>query len=219
MHLRPALAALLATFFGFCPALAGSPTSAANAAGAAVAANAAGAAVAANAATATSPIVSASSSGPAAAQDPKHPTAPDVAVATATASPASEAQRYCQNVAAAAADARFALQTRKLNDLEGEIAKRVAALEAKEAEVKDVLSRHDEAIKHADATLVAIYAKMRPDAAAQQISALDDATAAAVLEQLNPRQSSAILNEIAPERAVKLVNTISGLVPNDGKKS
>lgn len=169
--------------------------------------------MAANAAVPTGSTVAASPAGPAAAQDPK------VAMAPAAAPPASEAQRYCQNVAAAAADARFALQTRKLNDLEGEIAKRVAALEEKEAEVKDVLSRHDEAIKHADATLVAIYAKMRPDAAAQQISALDDATAAAVLEQLTARQSSAILNEITPERAVKLVNTISGLVPGDGKKS
>ena len=195
MKLRPALAALLATAFGFCPALPG------------------GAAAAANAAASAGPTVAASPAGPTAAQDTK------VAMAPAAAPPASEAQRYCQNVAAAAADARFALQTRKLNDLEGEIAKRVAALEEKEAEVKDVLSRHDEALKHADATLVAIYAKMRPDAAAQQISALDDATAAAVLEQLNARQSSAILNEITPERAVKLVNTISGLVPGDGKKS
>ena len=201
MHLRPAIAALLATAFGFCPALPG------------------GVAVAANAAGGTGPAVAASLGGPAAAQDSKHPTASEVAAAPVAAPPASEAQRYCQNVAAAAADAHFALQTRKLNDLEGEIAKRVAALEAKEAEVKDVLSRHDEAIKHADATLVAIYAKMRPDAAAQQISALDDATAAAVLEQLNARRSSAILNEISPERAVKLVNTISGLVPGDGKKS
>ena len=168
--------------------------------------------MAAHAAVSAGPTVAASPAGPAAVQDPK-------AVLPAAAPPASEAQRYCQNVAAAAADARFALQTRKLNDLEGEIAKRVAALEEKEAEVKDVLSRHDEALKHADATLVAIYAKMRPDAAAQQISALDDATAAAVLEQLNARQSSAILNEITPERAVKLVNTISGLVPGDGKRS
>ncbi len=175
--------------------------------------------MAANAAGATGPTVAAAPAGPTAAQDPKHAIASEVAAGPAAAAPASEAQRYCQNVAAAAADARFALQTRKLNDLEGEITKRVAALEAKEAEVKDVLARHDEAIKRADATLVAIYAKMRPDAAAQQISALDDATAAAVLEQLNARQSSAILNEITPERAVKLVNTISGLVPSDGKKS
>ena len=200
MHLRPALAALFATVLVSC-AVSAEGARAANTAGAA------------------KPIVAATPAGPEAAQGPKHPTTSEVAVAAAAAPPASEAQRYCQNVAAAAADAHFALQTRKLNDIEGEIAKRVAALEAKEAEVKDVLSRHDEALKHADATLVAIYAKMRPDAAAQQISALDDATAAAVLEQLNARQASAILNEIAPDRAVKLVNTISGLVPNDGKKS
>ena len=200
MHLRPTLAALLATILGACPALAGGQP-------------------AANTAGAANPIVAASPSGAAAAQDPKHPTTHEAAATPVSAPPANEAQRYCQNVAAAAADARFALQTRKLNDLEGEIAKRVAALEAKEAEVKDVLSRHDEAVKHADATLVAIYAKMRPDAAAQQLSALDDATAAAVLEQLNARQASAILNEVTPERAVKLVNTISGLVPSDGKKS
>ena len=200
MHLRPAPAALLVIILGAYPALAGSQP-------------------AVNAAGAASPMVAASPSGAAAAQDSKHPNEAMAAPAAAAAAPANEAQRYCQNVAAAAADAHFALQTRKLNDLEGEIAKRVAALEAREAEIKDVLSRHDEAIKRADATLVAIYAKMRPDAAAQQISALDDATAAAVLEQLNARQSSAILNEIAPERAVKLVNTISGLVPNDGKKS
>ena len=54
---------------------------------------------------------------------------------------------------------------------------------------------------------------MRPDAAAAQIAALDDAIAAAVLNGLSPRQSSAILNEIPAERAVKLVAAIAGLVP------
>jgi len=147
---------------------------------------------------------------PAAAGPAASATAPTVPVAAAsaakTAAPASDAQRYCQNVAVAAADARFALQTRKLNELEAQIGKRVADLEAREAEFKDVLARRDEATKRAEATLVGIYAKMRPDAAA-------------VLTGLNARQSSAILNEIAPDRAAKLVNTISGLVPPDGKKS
>ncbi len=152
------------------------------------------------------------------APEPKRPVAL-AAPAAKPAAPASDAQRYCQNVAVAAADARFALQTRKLNELETQIGKRVADLEAREAEFKDVLARRDEATKRAGATLVGIYAKMRPDAAAQQLSALDDATAAAVLTGLNVRQSSAILNEIAPDRAAKLVNTISGLVPPDGKKS
>ena len=127
--------------------------------------------------------------------------------------PVTDAQRFCQNVAAAAADARFALQTRKLNELQDGIAKRVAALEAKEAEVKAVLDAHEEAKKRAEASLVAIYAKMRPDAAAGQIAALDDAIAAAVLGGLNARQASAILNEIPSDRAVKLVGTIAGLVP------
>ena len=135
------------------------------------------------------------------------------AVSPAAPAPSTDAQRFCQNVAAAAADARFALQTRKLNELQDGIAKRVAALEAKEAEVKAVLDAHEEAKKRAEASLVAIYGKMRPDAAAGQIAALDDATAAAVLSGLNARQSSAILNEIPAERAVKLVGTIAGLVP------
>ena len=129
----------------------------------------------------------------------------------------TDAQRFCQNVAAAAADARFALQTRKLNELQAGIAERVAALEAKEAEVKAVLAAHDEAKKRAEDALVAIFGKMRPDAAAGQVAGLDDATAAAVLRGLTPRQSSAILNEIPAERAVKLVNTIAGLVPPPDK--
>ena len=138
--------------------------------------------------------------------------------APASAAPApTDAQRFCQNVAAAAADARFALQTRKLNELQAGIAERVAALEAKEVEVKAVLAAHEEARKRAEDALVAIYAKMRPDAAAQQVAALDDATAAAVLRGLNARQASAVLNEIPAERAVKLVNTIAGLVPPPDK--
>ena len=143
--------------------------------------------------------------------------APDLVAAAPPSS--ADAQTFCRNVATAAADARFALQTRKLGDLEAEVGKRVAALEAKEAEVKDLLARHDEALKQAQASLVAIYAKMRPDAAALQIAALDDATAAALLQGLNARQSSAILNEIPTERAVKLVAAIQALAPPEDKKS
>ena len=142
------------------------------------------------------------------------PAAPAAAAPAAVAPvPATDAQRFCQNVAVAAADARFALQTRKLNELQEGVAKRVAALEAKEAEVKALLGAHEEAKKRAEASLVGIYAKMRPDAAAGQIAALDDSIAAAVLSGLSARQSSAILNEIPAERAVKLVDTIAGLVP------
>ncbi len=143
----------------------------------------------------------------------------EVAAAQPAEAPASDARKYCQNVAAAAADARFAWQTKRLTELQGQIKQRVDDLEAKQAEYKEVLGRYDEAMKRAKTTLVDIYANMKPETAASQLSALDDATAAAVLSQLNARKASAILNEVSPERAVKLVNTISGLVPPDGKKS
>lgn len=134
--------------------------------------------------------------------------------------PLTDAQKYCQNIAAAAADARFAWQSKKIAELEGQLKQRVADLETKEAEYRAVLQQREDAMNRAKATLVGIYAHMRPEAAASQLSALDDATAAAVLAQLNPRQASAILDEITPDRAVRLVNTISGLVPTaDGKKS
>lgn len=129
----------------------------------------------------------------------------------------SDAQQFCQNIAAAATDARFAWQTQQLNDLDAKIKQRVAELDAKRAELKDVLTKRDEAMKRAQESLVAIYAKMKPDVAAAQLSALDDTTASAVLAQLNPRTSSAILNEVSPDRAVRLINTIAGTP--DGKKS
>ena len=156
------------------------------------------------------PAPARSEAAPAAAQD----------AATQATPPASDARKYCQNVAAAAADTRFAWQTKRLTELQGQIKQRVDDLEAKQAEYKAVLARYDEAMKRAKTTLVDIYANMKPETAASQLSALDDATAAAVLSQLNARKASAILNEVSPERAVKLVNTISGLVPPvDGKKS
>ncbi len=129
----------------------------------------------------------------------------------------TDAQQFCQNIAAAATEARFAWQTRQLNDLEAKITRRVAELDAKQAELRDVLAKRDAAMKRAQDSLVGIYAKMKPDVAAAQLSALDDVTASAVLAQLNPRASSAILNEIGPDRAVRLINTIAGTP--DGKKS
>jgi flagellar motility protein MotE (MotC chaperone) len=142
-------------------------------------------------------------------------TAPQAAAPAAT----GEAQRFCQNVAAAAADARYVWQTRRLTDLQGQVNDQITALEAKEQELKALLARRDDALKRADAALVGIYAKMKPDTAAAQLAVLDDDLAAAVLQQLNPRAASAILDEIAPERAAKLVNTIAGTTPQDDKKS
>lgn len=141
--------------------------------------------------------------------------APD---APATAAP-SGTQLYCRNIAAAAGDARFAWQTRQLKELEAQLAQRVRDLDAKAAELKDAVARHEAVMKRAADSMVGIYAHMKPDAAAAQLSQMDDDVAAAVIAQLNPRQSSAILNEISPDRAVHLMNAIANPTVAEGKKS
>jgi flagellar motility protein MotE (MotC chaperone) len=120
------------------------------------------------------------------------------------------AREYCLNIADAAADARFAWQKKTLGELELEIAKRVALLEEKTAEYQKWLARRDEFSKKAQESLVTIYARMRPDAAAAQLVAMDEETAAAVLSRLDPRNASAILNEMEVSRAARLTATIGG---------
>jgi flagellar motility protein MotE (MotC chaperone) len=120
------------------------------------------------------------------------------------------AQDYCVNIANAAADARFMWQKKALTDIEKELQERVAKLEAKVAEYQQWLARRDEFSKKAQATLISIYSRMRPDAAAMQLADLDIETAAAVLTKLDPRVSSAILAEMNAKHAARLTATISG---------
>jgi flagellar motility protein MotE (MotC chaperone) len=120
------------------------------------------------------------------------------------------AQRYCVNIANAAADARIAWQKAKLAETEQEIGRRIAALEAKMSEYKVWLARRDEFSRKANETLVQIYAQMEPDAASRQLIAMDEETAAAVIAKLDARNSSAILNEMQPEKAARLTATIAG---------
>lgn len=120
------------------------------------------------------------------------------------------ADDYCSSITSAAADARFAWQKKTIADLEQELAKRVAALEEKTAEYQKWLARRDEFSKKANETLLQIYSRMRPDAAAAQLASLDEETAASVLVKLEPRRASLILNEMETTQAVRLTATISG---------
>jgi flagellar motility protein MotE (MotC chaperone) len=147
-------------------------------------------------------VIVAATIGGAAAEEP--------APAPEKAAPASDAQKFCANIADAAADARFAWQAKTLKELETEVETATAALEAKRAELEDWVTRRDEFQKLAQQSVVDIYAKMRPEAAAAQLSALDERTAAAVLIKLNSRVASAILAEMDTPRAVSLAEVISG---------
>lgn len=145
---------------------------------------------------------------------------PDQARGAEARAPQSDVQQFCLNNAGIIGDARIAWQTARLAELGAQIRARLAELEAKKTEYEAWLRARDEMMKQAAEGVVTIYAKMRPDAAALQIAAMDDPTAAAILVKLPARAASAILNEMEAGRAARLTRSMVG--PDsmlDGKKS
>jgi flagellar motility protein MotE (MotC chaperone) len=143
------------------------------------------------------------------------PKEPSTEGAPAAGSPAS---RYCSNIADAAIDARIAWQRQNLAEAEKHLQDKTAELEAKTAEYQRWLARRDEFAEKAKKTVVDIYTKMKPDAAALQLAALDEETAAAVLIKLDPRTASAVMNEMDPAQAARLTSIISGSAKGPGPK-
>lgn len=127
---------------------------------------------------------------------------------------ASKPSAYCASIADAAADARFAWQKEQLAVLEKQVEERIAQLEAKRAEYESWLARRNAFLAKADEGVVAIYTKMRADAAALQLANMPDDSAAAILTKLNARTASAILSEMEAARAAQLARRMS-----DGGKS
>ena len=156
---------------------------------------------------------------PAAADNGKPPDAPKPkAAADKPERPADpDASRYCANVAPSIAEARIAWQTKRLAELDGQVRQRIGELEKAEASARQWIARRDDLMRTARDDLVAIYAKMEPESAARQLSALDDRMAAAVLSKLKPSAAGAILGEMESDRASRLASLISGVNPEEKK--
>jgi flagellar motility protein MotE (MotC chaperone) len=152
---------------------------------------------------------------------PQESRKPEVETKKAEADPGDGVQQYCSNIGNLAADARIAWQMKRLGELDAQVKQRIAELEAKEAESKEWIGKREELMKKAEEGVVAIYAKMQPEAAAAQMGVMEDSTAAALLTKLNPRVSSAILNEMDAGKAAKLTDLMSGMAgaAADRKKS
>ncbi len=125
--------------------------------------------------------------------------------------------RYCANVAPAAAEARIAWETRRLTELEGQIKQRIAELEKKEAETREWVTKRENLMNSASDDVVAIYAKMEPEAAAAQLASMDDAMAAAILGKLGAHAASAVLNEMEAVKASRLTGVMSGAAAAEKK--
>lgn len=143
---------------------------------------------------------------------------PKPAPAQAAAPGDNEVALFCSNVADPAVDARLAWQLKELEKAEGQLRERIAEVEAKRAEYEKWMALRDDFLKKAEASVVEIYSRMKPDAAATQIAGMADETAAAVLAKLSPRSSSAIFNEMETGRAAHLADLLGGMRRvDDGK--
>ncbi len=121
-----------------------------------------------------------------------------------------EIARYCAALAPTAAEARAAYQLRRLDDLERQVREEVEKLEVKETAAREWVTKRETMMKAATDDVVAIYGKMSPDAAATQLSAMDEGMAAAVLAKLKPQTAGAILGEMGADKAAKLSTLIAG---------
>ncbi|MBR0846065.1 MotE family protein [Bradyrhizobium liaoningense] len=146
-------------------------------------------------------------------------TAPPKPAPPQAAAPAdNEVALFCSNVADPAVDARLAWQLKELEKAENLLRERIAEVEAKRAEYEKWMALRDDFLKKAEASVVEIYSRMKPDAAATQIAGMADETAAAVLAKLSPRSSSAIFNEMDTARAAHLADLLGGMRRvDDGK--
>jgi flagellar motility protein MotE (MotC chaperone) len=157
-----------------------------------------------------------------AAPEPKKAESKPAGPQPAGAAQPPEAQLYCSNIATTAADAKLAWQAKRLAELEAQLKQRMTELDAKQAEYKEWLQKREALQKKADDNVVAIYSKMRPEAAAAQLAVMEDATAAAILSKLNARVAGAILNEMDASKAARLTDAMTGApaaAPRNGKKS
>lgn len=129
-----------------------------------------------------------------------------------------EIREFCTNIADAARDQRYILQKQELESLQQGVDERIQTLETRRAEYEDWLKRRNDFLQNAQAGLVEVYTKMKPDAAAAQLEKINPEVASAIVMKLAPRQSSLILAEMDADRAAMLATIIASAGdPNTSK--
>ena len=116
----------------------------------------------------------------------------------------SEIQRYCSGAVPSVKDARTMWEVGQLSDAEKRIAEKTALLEKRLKQLEEWSAKRDEFMKRADDNTVAIFAKMKPEAAAAQFATMDERDAASFISKLPPRAASLVLGEMEAGRAGRL---------------
>lgn len=124
--------------------------------------------------------------------------------------PKTLAQKFCGNIAAHAGQELLNWQSATLTRLKEEINGKIDELRQLQESQSQYERRQMEAKDRLSSSYVTIISRMRPDAAAAHLSAIDDAIAAKIVAQLEPKVASSIFNEMPASRAAKLADNMTG---------
>ncbi|MEP3047902.1 MAG: MotE family protein [Roseibium sp.] len=133
--------------------------------------------------------------------------------------PPSDSELYCKNIAGAASDARVQWQTWKMISLEARLRDRIAELKRQEEQFEDWVERREDLLNEVEDQVVNIIGRMRPEAAAAQLSTTEEAAAVGVLLKLKARVASSILDEMDPARAAQLTQSMMGFADPEAQRS
>jgi flagellar motility protein MotE (MotC chaperone) len=136
-------------------------------------------------------------------------TAPASELDKAAEADGSDAERFCTNIQDEARERRYALKDAELKEIAAEIDVKMKALEEKRAEFEAWKKRREEFATLATDSLVDIYKKMRPAAAAERLAVLSTDLSASILMKLPSRQAGVILNEMEPETVAAITAIIA----------
>lgn len=181
-----------------------------NVTGAIAPAAAAGAAAAAPSAAAAAPPAAPPAKADAA---PSAPTAAPIVIrrpATAGREDEDLVEQYCAQVGDIAGRTRTEVERRSIVDMTEQLDKRISLLEQKTAEHKAWLAKREQFLANAQESLVRIYTRMKSEAAAPQLAAMDETSAAAIVAKMEPKMASAILSDMDPVKAARLTSIIAG---------
>lgn len=129
----------------------------------------------------------------------------------------NELLNYCFNIADEATEARHAVLTEQLSEVEGKVDEKLDQLQLRIQKLRSWIERREQFLASANDSLVEIFQTMRPDSAASQLTEIGPGLAAAIIAKLEPKYSSAILAEMKPADAAKIATVLTGVLEADDK--
>ncbi|MBO6814742.1 MAG: MotE family protein [Rhizobiaceae bacterium] len=124
---------------------------------------------------------------------------------------------YCLNIHDSAREARAAILTERLKKVEEQVDAKLELLAARVEELRTWTEKREKFLVRANESLVQIFQTMRADAAAQQLTEVGPAMAAAIISKLEPKYSSAIMTEMKPQDAAKIAMVLTNALGKEGK--